>query len=592
MEQEKLIPTKKKPKKKIKKFVVIGAVLIVIALIVNFIMNRVSKANNTMGGASYLFEKVSKHDINVNLTGSGTLKPANSYVVTALISGEITNASFEEGDIIEKDTVLYEVNSADAETSLERAQLKLSQAQKDYGRLLDSVNDLNVKADKSGTLVSMMVKKGDKVQAGQSLASIIDSSTMKIDLYFNSDDADNFYIGQKANLTIEGSYETIEGKVSEIKNVEEQLNGYKIVKKVSIEVKNPGALSPNDKATAIIDSIACVESANFAYKSETNVKANASGEIKSVEVKEGDFISENQLIAVIESTQIQDNIENSQINLRDIELSLENQYKNLDQYIVKSPISGTIIEKNYKLGDKLEPGKNLCTIFDLSYLTMTLNIDELDISQVSVGQSVKISAEALPNKTYEGKVTKISINGITANGVTVYPVTIRLDKTDGLLPGMNVDASIQVVDKKDVLSVPIAAVARANRVLVKKQSSANQDNPAAKNGSNNSENRQTNSMNKDNSVKNTENTKDPKTLNNSNFERTNSSPLEGYEYVQVEVGISNDEYIEIISGLNEGDEIAVPIPKTSNSMDAIFMGPRGNQPQVTYTEYRDGEIVR
>lgn len=590
MEQEKLIPTKKKPKKKIKKFIVIGAILIVIALVVNFVMNRVSRANNTMGGASYLFEKVSKHDINVNLTGSGTLKPANSYVVTALVSGEITNASFEEGDIIEKDTVLYEVNSADAETSLERAQLKLSQAQKDYGRLLDSVNDLNVKADKSGTLVSMMVKKGDKVQAGQSLASIIDSSTMKIDLYFNSDDADNFYIGQKANLTIEGSYETIEGKVSEIKNVEEQLNGYKIVKKVSIEVKNPGALSPNDKATAIIDDIACVESANFAYKSETNVKANASGEIKSVEVKEGDFISENQLIAVIESTQIQDNIENSQINLRDMELSLENQYKNLDQYIVKSPISGTIIEKNYKLGDKLEPGKNLCTIFDLSYLTMTLNIDELDISQVSVGQSVKISAEALPNKTYEGKVTKISINGVTANGVTVYPVTIRLDKTDGLLPGMNVDASIQVVDKKDVLSVPIAAVARGNRVLVKKQVSTNQDNQAAKNGSNNSENRQTNPMNKDNSAKNTENTKDPRSLNNSNLERTNSSPLEGYEYVQVEVGISNDEYIEIISGLSEGDEIAVPIPRSSNSMDAIFMGPRNSQPQVTYTEYRGGEM--
>ncbi len=587
MEQEKLIPTKKKPKKKIKKFVVIGVILIVLALIVNFVMNRASRANNTMGGADYLFEKVSKHDINVNLTGSGTLKPANSYVVTALISGEITSAAFEEGDIIDKDTVLYEVNSSDAKTSLERAELKLSQAQKDYNRLLDSVNDLNIKADKSGTLVSMMVKKGDKVQAGQSLASIIDSSTMKIDLYFNSDDADNFYIGQKANLTIEGSYETIQGKVSEIKNVEEQLNGYKIVKKVSIEVKNPGALSPSDKATAIIDDIACVESANFAYKSETNIKANAAGEIKSVAVKEGDFISENQLIAVIESTQVQDNIENSQINLRDMELSLENQYKNLDQYIVKSPISGTIIEKNYKLGDKLEPGKNLCTIFDLSYLTMTLNIDELDISQISVGQNVKISAEALPNKTYEGKVTKISINGITANGVTVYPVTIRLDKTDGLLPGMNVDASIQVVDKKDVLSVPIAAVARGNRVLVKKQGSTNQDNPATKNGSNNNGNNQTNPMNKDNSVKITENTKDSRALNNSNL-----SPVEGYEYVQVEVGISNDEYIEIISGLNEGDEIAIPVARSSNPMDAIFMGPRGNQPQVTYTEYRDGEIVR
>lgn len=556
MEQEKVKPIKKKSKKKVKKIVVIIAVLIVLALIIKFFMDSSSKASNAMGVNNYLYEKVSKHDINVKLTGSGTLKPANSYVLTALISGEITNASFEEGDVVEKDTVLYEINSTDAQTSLERAELKLSQARKDHNRLLDSLNDLNIKADKAGTLVDMMVKEGDKVQVGQSLASIIDSSTMKIDLYFNSSDVDNFYIGQKADLTIEGSYETIQGKISEIRNVEEQLNGYKIVKKISIEVKNPGALSPNDKATAIIDNIACVESANFTYKSESTVKSNVSGEIKSIVVKEGDNISENQLIAVIESTQADDNIENSQINLRDMELALESQYKNLDQYIVKTPIYGTIIEKNYKLGDKLEPGKNLCTIFDLSYLTMTLNIDELDISQISVGQTVKVSVEALPNKNYEGKVTKISINGITANGVTAYPVTIKLEKTEGLLPGMNVDASIEVVNKKDVLSVPIAAVARGNRVLVKKQSSDDQVNFDDKN----------------------------KTVKDN---KSNSSPIEGYEYVKVEVGISNNEYIEIISGLSENDEIAIPIQMSSNFMDGMFIEPA--RVEGTYNEYGEEE---
>jgi HlyD family secretion protein len=567
VEQENVVSVKKKPKKnKVKKFIVIGAVFISFALIASFLMNRVSKANKLIGNSNYLFEKVSKHDIKVNLTGSGTLKPANSYALTALISGEIMSASFEEGDIVEKDTILYEVNSLDAKTSLEKAELKLAQARKDYNRLLESTDDLKIRADKSGTLVSMMVKEGDKIQAGQNLASIIDSSTMKIDLYFNSDDADNFHVGQKADLTIEGSYETIQGTVSEIKNVTEQLNGYKIVKKVSIEVKNPGALSPADKATAIINKAACVESGNFTYKSQTDIKANVSGNIKSIKVKEGDIISENQLIAVIDSTQIQGNIENSEISLRDFELSLESQYKNLDQYIVKSPITGTIIDKNYKVGDKLEPGKNLCTIFDLSYLTMTLNVDELDISQVFVGQNVNITAEALPNKIYEGKVTKISINGVTANGVTVYPVTIKIDETKGLLPGMNVDASIEIVDKKDVISVPIAAVARGNRVLVKKQSSGSQ----------------TNSDFNDNAVK------DGKGVNNLNKQKSNASPIEGYEYVKVEVGISNDDYIEIISGLSEGDEIAIVIERSSNGMEGMF-GPPSNDMQTTtiHTEYRE-----
>lgn len=558
MEQENVISVKKKPKKKkTKKFIGIAAVLIVIALIINFFMSKAKMASNLMLGNNYLYEKVSKHDIKVNLTGSGTLKPADSYALTALISGEITSASFEEGDIVEKDAVLYEVNSSDAKTSIEKAELKLAQASREHNRLLESMSDQNVRAEKTGTLVSLMVKEGDKIQAGQSLASVIDSSSMKIDLYFNSDDVDNFYVGQKADLIIEGSYESIQGTISDIRNVKEQLDGYKIVKKVSIEVKNPGALSPADKATAMIDGVACVEGGNFTYKSETDIRANISGEIKSIEVKEGDFIAENQLIAVIDSTQIQDSIENSEINLRDFELSLESQYKNLEQYIVKSPISGTIIDKNYKLGDKLEPGKNLCTIFDLSYLLMTLNVDELDISQISVGQNVKITAEALPDESFEGKVTKISINGITSNGVTVYPVTIKIDETKGLLPGMNVDASIEIVDKKDVLSVPIAAVARGNRVLVRKQGS------------------------------DTQNSTDVKANSENGIKDVNSSQLEGFEYVQVQVGISNDEYIEIISGLNEGDEIAIPSQRPQNGMDAFFTGPRGNQPQVTYTEYRE-----
>ncbi len=560
MEQEKNIPIKKKPKKKkTKRIIAIGAGLIVLVVVINLFMNRGAKTSGAMGKTDYLFQPVSKNDIKVNLTGSGTLKPADSYVLTTLISGEILSSSFEEGDIVEKDAVLYEVDSSDAKTSLEKAELKLSQARKDHSRLLESVDDLNIRADKSGTVVSLMAEKGDKIQAGQTLASIRDSSTMRIALAFSSDDVDNFYVGQKADLTIEGSYETIQGTVSEIKNVEEVIDGYKIVKRVIIDVKNPGALSSSDKATAVIANVACVESSNFTYKTETEIKANVSGEIKSIEVKEGDFVSENQLLIVIDSSSIKDNIENSEINLRDVELSLENQYENLDQYTVRSPISGTIIDKSYKAGDKLESGKSLCTIFDLSYLTMTLNIDELDISQIAVGQKVKITAEALPNKIYEGKVTKISINGTTANGVTVYPVTIQIDKTEGLLPGMNVDATIEVVSKKDVLSVPIAAVARGNRVLVKKQASA-EDKPE----------------------------KDKK---------PNAGPIDGYEYVQVEVGISNDDFIEIISGLNEGDEIAVPVQRSSNGMGDFFMGP-GSSSQgttvytdgnVTYTEIREGD---
>lgn len=535
------IVSKKNKKKKYKKFLTIGIVLIVLILVFYSFMNKNNKAVNMMSNIDYSTQPVTRNDIKVTLTGSGTLKPANSYTVTTLISGEILNAPFEEGDIVEEDTVLYEIDSSDAKTNLEKAELNVSQSKKSYDRLLESLDDLNVKASDSGTVVNIDVKKGDSVQPGQVLATIRNSDTMSITLAFSSDDVEDFYVGQSATLTVEGTYEDINGTISSIKNVEEVIDGYKLVKRVTINVKNPGGLSTSDKATAVINNTACVESSNFTYITEEDIKASISGDVVSIKVDEGDSVSKGQLMVVLESTTINDNIDSSERNLRDAELSLENQYENLDEYTFKSPISGTIIEKNYKVGDKLESGKNLCTIFDLSYLTMTLNVDELDISQIVVGQKVNITAEAVENKTYVGEVTKISINGTTTNGVTVYPVTIRIDETEGLLPGMNVDASIDVVNKENVLSVPISAVARGNRVLVKKQGSSN-----------------------------TEGEKEPKKDKNSN-----ESPLEGYEYVQVEVGISNDDYIEIISGLKEGDEIAFAnqIPSFQNNMNGFYVEP-------------------
>ena len=110
----------------------------------------------------------------------------------------------------------------------------------------------------------------------------------------------------------------------------------------------------------------------------------------------------------------------------------------------------------------MESGKTLCTIYDLSYLEMTLNIDELDISTVEAGQTVQITAEAVEGKTFTGVVTKVSVAGTTSGGITSYPVTVRIDETDGLLPGMNVDAEIVLEEAADTLAIPSSAVTRGS----------------------------------------------------------------------------------------------------------------------------------
>lgn len=548
-------PPKKKRKRGFKgrkKWIIPLAIAAVAAAV---IIPRLNQNKNASGAADYETAAVERRTVSSVLSSSGSLAPADSYTITSLLEGDIVSANFEEGDIIEKDTVLYVIDSSDASNSIETARLSLAQAQRNYQKKLESKNDLNVKASGTGTVLSLAVDVGDSVLAGQTVATLRDSGTMSITLPFLSDDAQNFYAGQNASVTLDGSFETLSGTVTKISTATSVLSGNRIVKNVTIEVHNPGGLSNSQLATASVGGAACAQSASFTYKSESTVIAKVSGEVARLNVSEGSIVSKNQTLLVLSSDTLDDEIQNASDAVRNAELSVNSQQDRVDSYTITSPIKGTTIDKAYKAGDTLESGKTLCTIYDLSYLTMTMSIDELDINQVAVGQDVTITADAAEGKTYQGKVTKVNIQGTTTNGVTTYPVTVQIDETEGLLPGMNVDAKILVEKRENVLTVPVAAVSRGNRVLVKADQT-------------------------------TEKTADKKAADdNSSSQTDKSQPAvsdlpEGYQYVDVVTGISDDDYIEITSGLKEGDKIAYKRASSTSSFEnAMNMGGPDGAPQ-------------
>ncbi|MEL7649158.1 MAG: efflux RND transporter periplasmic adaptor subunit [Sedimentibacter sp.] len=477
------------------------------------------RESSSQEGSSYANYAVGKKDITQTLSGTGTLKPADSYTVTTLLSGEILNAPVEEGDVVDKNTILFEIDSSDISINIEQSKLSLSQSQRNYSQKLSSLDDLNAKAGESGTVTELLVDIGDKVTAGQTVARVRNSTAMSLVIPFGTNDAVNLTVGQTAVVTLDSTFEQINGRVEDISAVDERLDGNMLVRYVTIEVQNPGGIYPDQAATAMVGDVACNGSGTFAYKSESTVTAGVSGEVKAIYYEEGDSVSKNQTILALSSDSLETDVANSGDSLQSSELSLENQYRQLEDYTITSPIAGTIIEKNYKTGDTMEAGETLCVIFDLSYLTMTLNVDELDIAKVKVGQQVKVTAEALPGETYEGVVTKVNINGTTSNGTTSYPVEIRIDEKENLLPGMNVQAEIVVASHSNSIVVPVDALSRGNRILVKTNAASQEEGVPA-----------------------------------------------GFEYRQVTTGISDDEYIEITDGLKEGDVIAYmedSVPETT-----------------------------
>ena len=471
---------------------------------------RPQQAKPASVDASYTEAAPERRDVTNTLSGTGTLNPANTYTVKSLVDGKVLTGTIEEGNIVEESNVLYTIDSSDASTNFEKAEIAMQQAQRSYDKVVDRQY---VRAEVAGVVSSLKVTKGDEVTSGQEVAVIRDSSRMLLTLEFPAADAANFSVGQSAAVTLDGTFEQLDGTVTSVSGTDALSAGNLLTRTVTITVKNAGGLTTAQAATASINGVSSIGSATFAYQAERTLTAQAAGTVTSINVQEGSDVAKDDIILGLSGDDLTESIQSASESLRSAEISMQNLQDTMNNYTITAPISGTIIEKDAKVGDAVKTGDTLCIVYDLSYLEMSINVDELQISSISVGQKVQITADAVPDKTYVGTVTRVSMKGKSDGGTTTYPVSIRIDDTDGLRPGMNANAEIVVAEANNALVVPNAAVVRGSYVLVTK------DSPSAANAD------------------------------------TAMEAPEGFVYVPVKTGVSNDDYTQIVSGIQEGDTI-------------------------------------
>lgn len=471
---------------------------------------RPQQAKPASVDASYTEAAPERRDVTNTLSGTGTLNPANTYTVKSLVDGKVLTGTIEEGDIVEESNVLYTIDSSDASTNFEKAEIAMQQAQRSYDKVVDRQY---VRAEVAGVVSSLKVTKGDEVTSGQEVAVIRDSSRMLLTLEFPAADAANFSVGQSAAVTLDGTFEQLDGTVTSVSGTDALSAGNLLTRTVTITVKNAGGLTTAQAATASINGVSSIGSATFAYQAERTLTAQAAGTVTSINVQEGSDVAKDDIILGLSGDDLTESIQSASESLRSAEISMQNLQDAMNNYTITAPISGTIIEKDAKVGDAVKAGDTLCIVYDLSYLEMNINVDELQISSISVGQKVQITADAVPDKTYVGTVTRVSMKGASNGGTTTYPVSIRIDDTDGLRPGMNANAEIVVAQADNALVVPNAAVVRGSYVLVTK------DSPSAANAD------------------------------------TAMEAPEGFVYVPVKTGVSDDDYTQIVSGIQEGDTI-------------------------------------
>ncbi|KPU43742.1 multidrug resistance protein MdtA [Oxobacter pfennigii] len=597
-------------------------VVILIALIaagIKFLPDIINKRSASNTDYDLRTDSVKRGEISTKISGSGSVKSSNREEVYSKVGATINKVYFKEGDRIQAGDLLMELDNSDALLTVEKNRSTLTQTQLSQQSNLDGINSLTVAAPFDGQVTDISVKEGSVISKNSVVLTLVDTSKLKLLLEFSSPGIADVTPGKSAIVYIQDFMEIVEGTVTYVSATPYSSPSGGILYSVEIQIENPGSLTEGMKASAEIETsvglITSIDSSELEYTNKTELKTDG-GTVDKVHVKAKQYVNEGQLLIEIENKDLLSSRDTTDIKLKELNEQLDSSIRQLDYYKIYSSTDGVIIQQEVNEGDTIKAADLLCVVADDQNMEFSINVDELDIEKIEVGQTVDVTVEALSDtavRPLNGHVSKIAMEGTSSNGVTTYPVTIKIDKTDKLRSGMNADGDIFITRKTDVLHVPLQAIQRiGGSTYVMVQGTAEQIEEMKKNGTyidifaqrtpgaqgspggnsggtgsgNNGTGNQGSTQARPNNSGASSGNTSLSQGGQGNFNAASgsqgssrqitgsiSSALRQYqEYYEkafaiptpVEIGLNDEDNVEIVSGLEEGDIVILP-PMQSNT---------------------------
>lgn len=402
-----------------------------------------------------------------------------------------------------------------------------------------------------GRLSKLPITEGDRIEEAN-IATIVDDSKVKIPFKVNEVEYMQLEEGEEVLMQFrrivgdgDSKYEVsafdgfYKGKIATLNpNSVPNSDGISFIHNGTIEVENPGLIQPS--MTAIIyrqQDGTPIESLTYtatvsSYVNEKKVYLTGIGSIGNedaaiiateVPVTENEFVEEGQILVRIAGEDVaksiqdkldaikkdQDTIKTKNEEIEDIQKKIDKSNELSSKLLVTSPMDGMVSYVNYNVGDTINATSNsdqwelqLIDMYNTNEMNIYTTVSDLDVRYISQGAPVTITVDALPGETFDGEV--VMLNQYTdRDGKTVYNVQISVVGREGLMPGMNTNCFVDSGEATDTLLVPIEAV----------------------------------------------------------FEEDGRQKVEvmrengEIEVVEIEVGLMNDRQVEVLSGLEEGDQV-------------------------------------
>lgn len=399
-----------------------------------------------------------KGTLSVTLSGSGSVKAGQSKAIQSKASGAVSVSYLEEGKQVKAGDVLVELKTEDAAASIKKLENSLKQQELNVEQQQEQLAGMDITVPNNGRISGLDVKVGDSINKGKAICTVVDESVLEIKAVFKGVSSGQL---KNPNSVVVHLPDYSDSVAATVESLEQ--NG--VDTQAVITIKNPGALGLGLKAIAEVDTANgnfISEEGTLDWHTQETLVAGASGTVKTLTASNGQYVNKGTILLTLDNDELATALESSQINLDQANDELEKARQDLDNFVITAPFDGILVSvTELSAGDNVKEGTALATLIDTSTMSMEIGIDELDISQVKPGQDVAITLEALEdtsNNPIKGKVESIAVQGTSSNSVTSYPVTITFPGKEGLKVGMNAEAIISILNKKDVLLVPFESV--------------------------------------------------------------------------------------------------------------------------------------
>ena len=556
--------TMNRPHRRLPRPVRIGLTVLILAALVAGVVYVVRRTGQSAEEDTVQTAVATRGYLETYVEGSGYTAAKTRAELGKDLKGKVLTVGAATGDTVTAGQVLLTVDPTEMRAELEDAQTALNEAQKSVNEANKTLSDLTVTAPFTGRLLppgevtsdtaggedtapaspeEVKIQKGDEVDSGTVLGTLVDDTNMRLELYYSYAYIDKLKVGQSAVVSIPQTMGTVTGTVDQIDRIEKISDEGGRLFRATVTFRNPGTLKAGMDATATVTAdglnIAPTGSGKLAYSRETQLTTKASGTASAACAPSYQKFTAGQTILRLTSDDATAALQSAQQLVQSRQETVNELTQRIEQCTVVSPINGVVMSMNAVEGEDLTGETVPCVVADTQNIIVNADIAMSDVPSVQAGQPAFLSMYyGNDTLTFTGTVQSVALEANKDNNnqgsMPTFPAVISVDPVEGqpLRPDFSVDYRITTAQAEDCIMVPSSAVVNtADGVAVFAQPAEGQ------------------------------------TFDNAQPIPEGAEVPEGFVLVPVEVGISDAENTEILSGLDEGTTVFLAGPKDLYDMD-------------------------